>query len=231
MRDRRYRCSSARQEALTRLSDLRSGATSASKNRIPPKVRDMAFQSAIFQASSTLEEYLKQIFDHWLYELKRNNKTGRNIPSRARFSYAGRELNSEFSRYAYAGDERILAQKIEDKSDVIDFALGYSNVPPHLTGEFAYKDRKYPSPKNIKQLYSRIGCDNVFDLISREINSDAALKLQGFNDVRTSIAHGTAPNITLADIKRNLSDVALIIKALDKINHREFSKYFGGGVW
>ena len=231
MRDRRYRCSAARNEALERLTDLKAGATAASKRSIPLQVREMTFQSAIFQASSTLEEYLKQIFDHWLYELKRNGLTGGNIPSRARFSYFGRELSKAFSWYVYAGDEKDLATKLEEKSNIIEFAMGNSGVLPYLTGEFAYKDRKYPSPQNIKSLYSRIGCDNIFDRLSREMKSDAHLKLQGFNDIRSSIAHGTPPDLTLLDVRRNLGDVALFIKSLDKINHREFSKHFGGGVW
>lgn len=231
MRDKRYRCSDARNEALARLQDLKTGATSASRASIPRNVRDMAYQSAIFQASSTLEEYLKQIFDHWLFELKNHNLTGKSIPSRARFSYFGRELTDAFTRYVYTNDEKSLAQKLQEHSDTIDFTMGYSTVLPHLTGEFAYKDKKYPSPKNIKLLYARIGCDNIFHRLSRKMKSDAELKLQAFNSVRTAIAHGTPPSITLIDVKRNLDDVALFVKSLDKINHVEFSKDFGGGVW
>jgi len=231
MRDKRYRCSSARTEALERLKFLVDGASAASRNSTPTQVRNMTYHSAIFQASSTLEEYLKQVFDHWLFELKRHNKTGQNIPSIARFSYFGRELSRTFSSYAHSGDEKKLAQKLRTHTDVIDFVAGNSHVLPHLTGEFAYKDRKYPSPKNIKALYTRIGCDNIFQILSRQMKSDAELKLQGFNDIRTAIAHGAPPDITLIDVKKNLNDVALIIRHLDKVNHKEFSKDFGGVIW
>lgn len=231
MRDKRYRCSLARTEALDRLQGLRSGATSASRRSIPTPVRDMTYQSAIFQASATLEDYLKQIFDHWLYELKRHNMGGTSIPQRARFSYFGRELSDAFSKFVYTGDEKDLAEKLQSKSEVIGFAMGYESILPYLTGEFAYKDRKYPSPKNIRKLYARIGCDNIFARLSKEMKSDAELKLRGFNDVRTAIAHGAPPSLTLIDVKRNLDDMAMIVKSLDKVNHKEFSKEFGGGVW
>ena len=231
MRDRRSRRSSARNEAIERLGALKSGALSASRAAIPINVRDMTYQSAIFQASATLEEYIKQIFDHWLFELKRHSLTGANIPRRARFSYFGRELSDAFSKFVHAGDEKDLAERIQGKTHLIEFALGVSGIAPNLTGEFAYKDRKYPSPRNIKKLYERIGCDNIFHRLSREMKSDAELKLRAFNDVRTAIAHGTAPNLTLNDVKRNLDDVALFIKSLDKVNHKEFSRDFGGGVW
>lgn len=231
MRDKRYRCSVARSEALLRLKTLKSGAASASKKSIPVAVRDMTYQSAIFQASSTLEEYLKQIFDHWLFELKRHGRPGSSIPSRARFSYLGRELSDAFSWFVHSGEEKNLAKKLQRRSSVISFAMGQSDILPHLTGEIAYKDKKYPSPKNVKSLYSRIGCDNIFDRLSRELRADAELKLQAFNDLRTSIAHGAPPNLTLLDVRRNLDDVEVIIKSLDKINHKEFSRDFGGGVW
>lgn len=231
MKDRRYRRSSARNDAIERLGGLRSGARSASRTAIPVNVRDMTYQSAIFQASATLEDYLKQIFDHWLFELKRHSLTGANIPQRARFSYFGRELSDAFSKFVYAGDEKDLAERLENKSHIIEFAMGYCEISPHLTGEFAYKDRKYPSVKNIKKLYERIGCDNIFDRLSKEMRTNAELKLRAFNDVRTAIAHGTPPSLTLIDVERNLDDVALVIRSLDKINHKEFSKDFGGGVW
>jgi hypothetical protein len=191
----------------------------------------MTYQSAIFQASSTLEEYLKQIFDHWLFELKRHSRPGSSIPSRTRFSYLGREFSDSFSRFVHSGDEQSLAQKLQERSNIMDFAMGRSGILPHLTGEIAYKDKKYPSPKNVRALYARIGCDNIFDQLSRTLRTDAVLKLQAFNDLRTSIAHGTPPSLTLIDVRRNLDDVATIIKALDKISHREFSRDFGGGVW
>lgn len=231
MFDRRYRCSAAREEALSRLDRLLSGAYAANRKNIPPHVRDMTFQSAIFQASSTLEEYIKQIFDHWLYELKRQNKSAQSIPSPARFSYVGRQLSREFNNYAYSGDEKRLAKGLQDQQKIIGFTMDNSEILNHLTGEIAYKDRKYPSPKNIKILYSRIGCDNIFQILSRELKSDSELKLQGFNDVRTSIAHGNPPDLTLEDVRRNLNNIKLIIRSLDKINHREFSRNFGGGVW
>jgi len=191
----------------------------------------MVYQSAIFQASSTIEEYLKQIFDHWVFELKTHNKIGKNMPSRSRYSFFGREISKEFKSYAHSGDEKKLAKALQTQSNIIDFALGNSEVSRYLTGEFIYKEKKYPSPKNIKALYSRIGCDEVFQLLSREMKSDSKLKLQAFNDIRTAIAHGAPPNITFTDVKRNLDDVALIIKCLDRINHKVLSKDFGGGVW
>lgn len=231
MRDKRYRCSAARTEALERLRLLRAGAESASRRSIPANVRDMTYQSAIFQASSTLEEYLKQIFDHWLFEMKRQNRPGTSIPSQTRFSYLGREVADAFGAFAYSRDEKRLVQKLQDKSNLIDFAMGYSNVLPYITGEIAYKDRKYPSPKNVKALYARIGCDDIFGQLSSRLGVDAELKLQAFNDLRSSIAHGAPPSITILDVRRNIDDVQAIIKSLDRINHKEFSKDFGGGVW
>lgn len=231
MRDRRYRCSDARKEALLRLKTLKAGAVAASKNSIPASVRDMAFHSAIFQASATLEEYIKQIFDHWLFELKNNGLSGANLPSRARFSYFGRQVSGVFSNYFHGRDEKALAQSLQSRSGILDFAMGYADVPAHLNGEFAYKGKKYPSPSNIRALYSRIGCDNIFADLSREMRSDAELTLQGFNDIRTAIAHGNPPNITLIDVKRNIENVECIIRSLDKVSHKEFSKDFGGGVW
>lgn len=231
MRNKRYRCSTARNDALARLHRLRLGSKEASRKYIPPEVKKLAFQSAIFQASAALEDYLKGIFDHWVFELKRQSKSIHNIPSRARFSYFGREFKNAFSRYSHVGDEKAFAKKLQKKSAFFEFVVGENTVPAYLSGEFAYKDKKYPSPKNINALYTRIGCDNVFALLSREMKTDAEMKLQAFTDIRTALAHGTPPDITLADVRRNLDDVATIIRALDKINHKEFSKDFGGGVW
>lgn len=231
MKDKRYRCSDARNEAIKRISALRSGAIAASRKKIPTIVRDMTYQSAIFQASSTLEEYVKQIFDHWLFELKKRALIGNNIPSRARLSYIGRELNDDFSRYLHTKDERFLAEKLQTRLELLKFAIGDAPIPTYLKGEFIYKDRKYPSPKNLRQLYVRIGCDDIFNRLSEDLKTDAEMKLTGFNDIRSTIAHGDPPDLTLEDVKRNLDIIASFIRSLDKINHREFSRDFEGGVW
>lgn len=231
MLDRRYRCSEARNEALDRLRELKAGANAASVKSVPRSVRDMTYQSAIFQASSTLEEYIKQIFDHWIFELKKNKLYGKNIPEQARLSYLGREMRDMFHDTKSTESEQIFAKRLGNRLDLIEFVIGESTIPPYIDGSFAYKDKKYPSPKNIRVLYSRIGCDNVFNKLSMKMKSNAELKLQAFNDLRTSIAHGNPTSITLIDVRRNLDDVALFIKHLDRISHMEFSKEFGGGVW
>lgn len=231
MRDNRYRCSQSRLEALARLKDLRSGAISASRKGIPINVRDMTYQSAIFQASATFEEYLKQVFDHWLFESRQRSHASSHLPSRVRYAYLGREFSKFFSRFQHEGDEKVLAEKIESKVEIIEFAVGRALIPNHITGSLAYHESKYPSPKNIRKIYSRIGVDNIFGLLSQKMQTDAELRLQSFNDIRTAIAHGFPPGLTIEDVKRSLDDITMFIGALDRLNHSHFSKYFGGGVW
>lgn len=231
MRDRRYRVSPPRKDAEIRLAGLRRGCVAACGKSVPTEVRDMTFQSAVFQASATLEEYFKQIFDHWLYELKTNNHRGASLPDRVRYTFLARELKEAFTKHTAPADEIKLAEKIERNSQLLNFALGISELQNYINGSIAYKDRKYPSTKNIKILYSRIGCDNIFDIISSKINGDAEMQLQGFNDIRTALAHSNPPQITLTDVKRNIDVISVLIREFDRVNSKIFSDNFGSGVW
>lgn len=231
MKNSRYRISKPCKDALERLRKLRLGARLASKNGTPSEVRDLSFQAAIFQASATMEEYIKQIFDLCIFEIKTHKSDCHSLPSRSRYSYFLREMAVHFANYVAAGDEIAMVKKIEKKVDLFNFALGEISPPSFLNGSMIYKDRKYPSPDNIRALYSRIGCDNIFDQMSREIKSDSEMMLKGFNDIRTALAHSSPPQLTINDVCRNLDVAETIIAAMDKITAKTLASTFGGPVW
>jgi hypothetical protein len=144
---------------------------------------------------------------------------------------AKNRLSQHFSALAYTSDEGRFLRKIERETDLWPFLQGSAHIPATFDGGVVFSERKYPSPKNIKVMFSRIGVDNVFDQISKRINADAEYRLESFNSIRTALAHANPPQLTYIDVKRNIGQIQEFVAAVDRIIHKTLSSSIGTSVW
>lgn len=78
-------------------------------------------------------------------------------------------------------------------------------------------NRKYPSVKNIKAIFNRIGVPNIFHRLNAITKRDSEKVLQSFLDIRQAIAHQSPPNLTYPDVRSYIRNVQGIVRALDRI--------------
>lgn len=63
------------------------------------EVRQAVFRATIFQASAALEEYIRAVFEGWIYLLKLNNKKIGNLPKSLVYCIAGKKQLEAFKNY------------------------------------------------------------------------------------------------------------------------------------
>ena len=226
-----YKVSNFRRNFESRTSSLISTSYTAHRKSIAGSVRDLAFQGAIIQASAAIEDYIREVFDAWAFKLKTNAMNGSTIPYRARVATVKPKLEKHFSSFGYTHDEMQFLKKLEDEKSTWDFLTGSTQIPNTFDGSSIYNERKYPSVKNLKVLYCRIGVDNIFAEISRIIKADAEMRLESFNSIRSALAHSNPPQLTYLDVKRNISDVQSLVQGMDRVIFRTLSRNFGGPIW
>lgn len=228
----RYRISPHRVDFVTRTDQLIRASHMATKGTVPQGVRDLAYQCSILQTSAAVEEYIRSVFEDWAFKIRTaHGANSAVIPVRTRVAVAKSRLTQHFSTFAYTSDEGKFLKKIERENDLWPFLHGTSQVPQNFDGTVVFHDRKYPSPKNIKVMFSRIGVDNVFDLISQRIQADAEYRLESFNSIRTALAHSNPPQLTYLDVKRNVQTVQELVAAIDRILHKALSSSVGASIW
>lgn len=189
-------------------------------------------QCCILQASAATEEYIKAIFDGWAFKLRQlDAATAVNIPMRIRALIVKNRLRGKFSKYITDNDEKALLDGLSQESHIWALMVGNSPIPRYFDGSSIYLDQKYPSHKNIKLIFSRIGVDNVFDSLSRILKSDAEYALTAFNSVRTALAHEAPPQLTYNDVKDNLKRISNIVRAMDCLLFSTLNSYAGVGCW
>ncbi len=230
-----YQKSDARNEFEDRIAALIKTARIASKkkNNIPSAVRDLTYHAAVFEASACLEEYIKSVIDDFAFRVKAHNPPlkAKDLPSAVRSFIFLKSSISMYERYLYAGDERKLLRELDVNSSVFEITKDDNILTNKVTLSCIYNEKKYPSTKNWRRLFSRLGVNDVFGSVSSIIKRDAEATLTSFNDVRTAIAHQIPPSLALSDVIRNLSNALLLVKGIDRLLYRHFTAHAGQCCW
>jgi hypothetical protein len=228
----RYRQSTYYKTFKTKIGSLlKASKLAMNEPEVPSSVRDLAFQCSILQTSAAIEEYIRTLFDGWAFELSKKQLTASPLPHRTKLAIAKEKLSTHFTQYLFQKDEKEFLRKLDAEAHLWPLLTGQTFVPVSFDGSVVYSERKYPSGKNIKVLFSRIGVDNIFDLLSRHVAADAEFQLKSFNDIRTALAHSNPPQLTLLDVERNLQTITKLVNAMDKVVHQTLSRHLGSAIW
>ena len=90
---------------------------------------------------------------------------------------------------------------------------------------------KYPSVKNLKILYIRIGINDIFNEVARRGQKDYKSQLESFLSIREAIAHQEAPVMTFQDVERHLDNLIDFINKIDRVVYSHITKISGEGYW
>lgn len=173
------------------------------------------FQRTVFQASAAMETYLRLIIEAWVQRIRINNN-GNSVPHSTRAYIAAKRLDNAFSRHAYSGDEKSLLNYLQGETHLWGLLLGSDILPNFFVSGLIVDGTVYPSGKNIKRLFARLGVDDILNRISRNLSRDSEMLIEKFQSVRTALAHSSPPPLTIRDVEDLLTDSRLLVGAIDR---------------
>jgi hypothetical protein len=137
-------------------------------------------------------------------------------------------LAGDYRRFSHDADESVIMEKVAQAARKIgSWSTGVIALKITNTSDFLDK-KKYPSPKNLPQLFKRLGVKQIWEVIGKAGKLNGKLILTSLNDLRTEIAHdGKVPlGFSLNDVRSRLNQMRRFVAALD----RGVSTHFCSGV-
>jgi hypothetical protein len=138
--------------------------------------------------------------------------------------HRGENLGTEYRKFNTSEDERALLEKVALAARRIA-AWSKGEELPGAVGPAAFLEKKrYPSPKNLPQLFRRLGVQNIWAIVSAAGHMNSELVLTSLNDLRTNIAHeGRVPvGFGFNDFRSRLDQMKRFVAALDRGLSRHF---------
>ncbi len=215
--NRRYEKSSARVEFERSIGEIETVIRLiAPPKRYDSDLKNYILGAAILFLSAKLENYISDLFKGICQEACQKVKSADGVPSSllgwAFLNDGHRERSQNFVARNNEGDFiRLTGAYLAN--EII------SNVANYLTPErfSGIDDKSYPSVKNVKKMYRRLGIDSIFSLLDKRLKCNTANNLKSLNSIRGSLAHsGISGNYSYGDIKDHIGKVKRIVAALDK---------------
>jgi hypothetical protein len=197
-------------------------------------VRRFALCSAVLLCSARFESYLEDLLGDWARTVGGVGITTEKLHRRTRaFLLNQPAVVAAYRRYILEDDESALLTRLETLVGTAHYEFGLDGRPvPRFIGTYLYKDRKYPSPKNLRRLFNRFGFGNIFHDLNRLARRDTEALLTSFNDLRTEMAHvGMPVGLTPADIRQHIRNVAAVAGYVDRVFHTHVRRSVGSTCW
>ena len=228
-----YTVSRARVEFSTEINKLQKLAKKVSYRSSPLSYdhKQLINQSCIFLLSARMEDYTKNLMEDLMYSYKTNGATLAQIPLNLRTKTLLDKQVTPFRNYYNSSDERILIKSISITNnyyEIMDDANIFTSQihPSNIIG-----NNKYPSLKNLKILYYRLGINDITMELNRKAQKDIKTSIESFLSLRESIAHQGAPAITFEDILRHFKNIREAISLIDRIVFSHITSESGQIFW
>lgn len=181
-------------------------------------------------AFAQLEVYIKSFVEDSLSAVHTSNPTFDKWPDLmlAYLLHKSENLGAEYRKFGIGEDEGAILAKVAQTARKIAAWGGGGPVPVVVDAAAFLDKKKYPSPKNLPQLFKRLGVTQIWTVISAAGRMNSELILTSLNDLRTDIAHEgkVPPGFGLTDFRDRLDQMRRFVAALD----RGMSKYFCTGL-
>lgn len=228
-----YKKSGARKAFEERVEGLRTSSRLAStkSKRIPRELRNLTFHAAILETSAALEEYIKNLLEDHVFRLQSAGLSIGTLPRAIRTFLLIKRTLPHYENLAFSRDEKKALEKLDIDGDAFVVLDQTAPVGRSIRVAVLLDKRKYPSPKNWAILFCRLGINNVFSAADRRIRRDTKSLLESFNDVRTALAHGQAPDLTYDDVSRHLGNMKSFVGAVDRVLCSHLCRHSGRDAW
>jgi hypothetical protein len=225
-----YRCSRARREFETQL-DLAVQELAPLYKFAHEKGCGARLLAAYYIfAYSQFEVYIKGIVEDSLNALNTTTPPFDKWPDLmlGYFLHKGERLGADYRRFSVDEDEGAILEKVARAArKIASWSTGAAAPTAANAADFLEK-KKYPSPKNLPQLFKRLGVNKIWTLVGNAGKMNGQMILTSLNDLRTGIAHEgkVPPGFSLGDFRDRLNQMRRFVAAVD----RGVSTHFCSGV-
>jgi hypothetical protein len=228
-----YSKSLARRDFEVGANDLKKLAKNVSYKNSPLTYHQklLIFQSSVFLLSARIEEYSKTLIEGLIYNYQSKSALMSELPENLKTKAIIDSQLTHYKNFSYNSDERKLLERVSCRNPYYEILNPTKPLSPAISSRNILASNKYPSVKNLKILYHRIGIDDIFIEISKRGKKDYKSYLESFLSVREAIAHQVAPTLTNQDVERHISNLSEIIKFIDRTVYSHISKISGSNYW
>jgi hypothetical protein len=127
-------------------------------------------------------------------------------------------LEADYRRYGVDEDEGAILKKVAQTArKIASWGKGTAGVTRAEAADFLDK-RRYPSPRNLPQLFRRLGIEKIWAVVGKAGRINGELILTSLNDLRTEIVHeGRVPaGFSLTDFRDRIDQMRRFVAALDR---------------
>lgn len=228
-----YKKSQARIDFETGSKSLKQVIKKVSYKSSPLKYEQklLIYQSTMFLMSAKLEEYTKTLIEDLIFSYKSNNASMSEIPDNIKTKTIIDNQLNHYKNYNHNSDEKKLLEKISCTKDYYNVLNSSSPFTNNINSHTVIATNKYPSVKNMKILYFRIGIPDIFNGIAKKGKKDFKSFLESFLSIREAIAHQEAPTLTHQDTERHINNLCEMISNIDRVVYSHIAKTSGEKYW
>jgi hypothetical protein len=198
---------------------------------VPESIRNLVLRAAILDASAALEQYFEILLEDYQFNLRQSETRVANLPEAMWKFHFVSAVQGQFHSFTVSGDERKIVRELDCDALKTRYFLADAKVDRAFDLVCIVKDRKYPSVKNWKGLFFRLGLNDGFASVDRILRRDSKLLLRSFNDVRSTLAHGGSVSLTPLDVTRHLKNLQDVVRAIDRVLFGHLCKHSGKETW
>ncbi|MCD7973371.1 MAG: hypothetical protein LUG18_12035 [Candidatus Azobacteroides sp.] len=191
----------------------------------------LIYQSCIFLLCARIEDYTKNLIDNILYNYRQKGAILSELPENARTKALIDSQKVHFKNFYNNTDEKKLIESLRISNSCYKLILDNSSFKSQINSYNIISTNKYPSIKNLKILYHRIGIQDIVKQINIESKKDLKTAFESFLSLRESIAHQNSNNLTFNDIERHFFNVKQYINYIDRIVYKHICKNSKSLFW
>lgn len=228
-----YNKSQARIDFETGTKSLKQVAKKVSYSSSPLNYDQklLIFQSTIFLMSAKIEEYTKALIENLIFNYKSKVAVMSEIPENIRTKVLIDNQLVHYQNFNFNKDEKKLLEKISCTKSYYELLNLTNTFSNSINSKSVLGNNKYPSVKNLKILYLRIGIKDIFNNIQIHGQKDYKSQLESFLSIREAIAHQQAPVMTFQDVERHLNNLLDLINKIDRVVYSHIVNVSGERFW
>lgn len=177
-------------------------------------------------AYSQLEIYVKSIVEDALGAFNSTTPEFHKWPDLmlGYLLHKSENLAADYRRFAVDEDEGALLKKVAQAARKVgQWSSGSVRIDFVNPSDFLEK-KKYPSPKNLTQLFKRLGIEGIWAPVGKYGRMNGEMTITSLNDLRTGIAHEgkVPPGFSLTDFKCRMNTMRRLVAAIDRAVSNHF---------
>lgn len=227
-----YKTSTFRKSFEKEIVFLKNTCLTAHKNHVSYNhdLRQLVFQSFFFRSCALLENYIIQIIENWVFEIKKNNLSITTLPEESRMFFILKQIEDIVKQYILLSDETRVFRRLSSQYNTLNTITSGVTIPQPISGRSIISQKSFPSIDNLSKVFGRMGVKFKTE-INATAKRDALLILQSFLDLRNEIAHEHPRSLAYSDIVRNHDNLKKVISYLDRMFYKIISNNSNSIGW